>query len=502
MPGESLTLTLPSSRIEELSSCNDSPVDSERTALEAVIRKGEANLSSLPQRIATVEETLKILLNEQARTVQHISDAKSLLNPVRRLPEYVLIEIFTACLSERTEDSLDADQAPWVLSQVCASWRQTVSSSSGLWASVHLEMDLYANHMESVFRLGVVLARAGRHPLRVYIEGLKDFSHHPVLALILSMSDRWKSLEVAASLRSLRCFNSVSHRLPLLETLAIEVSGFHRSDIRPDSTGVYGFRQAPRLRELSVTQQLVSDTPFFSNLFALPLENISELYVISTTSDAVSFLQSNGAKHLKIFGTSVDFENPSDLPQQIEIPMIRQVGLQALRLSNSAVRLLPRLRLPVLERLRVSPSKGQSPILPAISEYTAPALSELTIDSDHFIHGRALTDMLQFTPNLSVMTLKIVIKDNALFTALGRCRDGVFELVPRLKTFSLRGSQLEFSDHGCAVVDMVEARRAIIPSSGGQTALKEVRLKDDLGESERWEKLRQGGLIVQYEAGV
>ncbi|PBL00203.1 hypothetical protein ARMGADRAFT_896163, partial [Armillaria gallica] len=114
---------------------NDAPLDSERTALETVVREGKASLSSLPQRIAVVRETLKILLQEQTHTVKHITDAKVLLNPVRRLPADVLIDIFAACLPERTNytDSLDAKSAPWVLSQVCAFWRQTALASTELW---------------------------------------------------------------------------------------------------------------------------------------------------------------------------------------------------------------------------------------------------------------------------------------------------------------------------------------------------------------------------------
>ncbi|KAK0221201.1 hypothetical protein EDD85DRAFT_1028408 [Armillaria nabsnona] len=500
MPGESLTPTLPSSRFEELLSCNDPPVDSERTALEAVVREGEAKLSSLPQRMAAVRETLKILLAEQARTVKYITDAKSLLNPVRRLPGDVLIEIFTACLPEYTEDSLNAKRAPWALSKVCVSWRQTALASAGLWANVHLEMDLYANHMESVFRLGTILDRAGKHLLRVYIKGHKDFSHHPVFAMILPTSARWKSLDVTASLRSFRLFNSISHCLPLLETLKIKVSSFHRSDIRPDSTGVYGFCQAPRLRELSVTQQLVSGAPFFSRLFALPLEKISELYLTSTTSDAVSLLQYNGAKHLVTFVITLVASEDRALPQRIEIPVIRQTGLQNLALVGSAVWLRSRLRLPALQRLGLFPSEG--PVIPMISEHTAPALTKLTISADDSIQGRALTNMLQWTPNLSAMILYTIIKDDTLFTALGRSRDGDFELVPHLKIFSLKGTQLEFLDHGRIITEMVESRRAIVPSGEGQASLKEVRLKDDLGDSERWEKLRQGGLIVRYDAEV
>ncbi|KAK0435531.1 hypothetical protein EV421DRAFT_1229876 [Armillaria borealis] len=506
MPGESLAPILPSSRFEELSSCNDPLVDSERAALEAVVREGRASLSSLSQHIVAVRETLRILLKDQARTVKHIREVKRLLSPVRRLPADVLIEIFTACLPEDPDlpddtDSLDAQLAPWVLSQVCASWRQTALASTGLWANIRLRMDLYTNHMESVFRLGTVLDRAGERLLRVYIQGRKDFSDHPVFVLILSTSARWKSLDVAAPLHSFHSFNSISHHFPLLETLRIKVSSFHRSDIQPEFTCVvHGFRQAPRLRDLSVTQKLVSDMPFFPRLFALPLETISELHIESTASDVVSFLRSDTAKHLvSLIITSVDSKRHG-LPQQIEIPVIRHDCLQRLCLVNSAAG-LSRLQLPALRSLELFLFKRA--ILPTISEDTAPALTELIVWYGHEVDGRAMADILRWTPKLISLVFHFspAFSTDTLFIALGKSQEGVFELVPHLKTMSFESARLKFSDHGRIVTDMIEARRAK-PSGEGQATLKEVHLGDDLGESARWENLRQEGLIVHFNSRV
>ncbi len=501
IPGESLAPILPSSRFEELSSCNDPPVDSERTALKAVVREGQANLASLRQRIAAVRKTLEILFKEQNGTVKRITDAKILLSPTRRLPADVLIEIFTTCLSDFT-DSLDAKRAPWVLLQVCASWRQIALASTGLWANIQLRMDLYMNHMESLFRLKTVLNRAGEHRLRVFICGHKDFSDHPVFEMILSTSARWESLDVSAPLRSFRLFNSISHHLPLLETLWIKVSSFHRSDLRPESTDIiYGFPQAPRLRDLSVSQNLVSTMPFFTRLFNLPLETTPKLDLETTTSDVVSFLRSDAAQHLVRLGITLVYSKRRGLPQQIEIPVIRLGCLQVLCLTDSAAGLLSRLRLPALQYLMLL--FHERAILPPISEETTPALTELallSLLSDDVVDGRALADILKWTPNLTSMTFlgKVILTTNTLFIALGRSREGVFELVPHLKMISLQGVRFEFLDHGRVIADMVEARRAM-PSGEGQAALKEVRLKDDLGVSERWEKLRQGGLIVHYD---
>ncbi|KAK0446987.1 uncharacterized protein EV420DRAFT_885224 [Desarmillaria tabescens] len=468
--------TLSSSRFEELSSCNDAPLDSELTALETVVREGEANLSSLPRRIAAARETLQILLKEQTRTVKRITDAKVLLNPVRRLPADVLIDIFTECLLEDM-DSLDAKSAPWVLSQVCASWRQTALASTELWAHIHLKMDLYENHSQCVFRLGTVLHRAGMHPLKVNIMGRQGFSQHPVFAMILPTSLRWTFLDVIAPLHSFRLFNSISHQLPLLETLSIEVSSAHRSDIKLESNFVvYGFCETPRLRELSLTQRLTSDMSFFPRLFAVPLETISDLTLISTTSDMVSLLQSNREKHMMTFRTLLVDSERHVLPQQIEIPVIRHSCLRFLVLGDSPAGLLSRLRLPALRKLTLLLFKRS--ILPTLSEHTAPTLTELTVDSSsRSVDGRALANMLQWTPNLTEMTLETVLKTDALFIALGRSSDGVLKLVPHLEIISLEKTVLDFPNPDRVIDDMVEARRVVAPGKR-RAALKELEFRN------------------------
>ncbi|KAK0233987.1 hypothetical protein IW262DRAFT_126253 [Armillaria fumosa] len=473
---KSIAPTLPSSRFEELSLCNDAPLDSERRTLENVVREGKASLSSLPRRIAVVRGTLNFLLQELTRVVKHITDAKVLLNPVRRLSSNVLIAIFTACLPDHMDylDSLDAKSVPWVLSQVCAFWRQTALASTELWSHIHLKVDLYANHTLCVFRLGTVLHRAGMYPLVVNIKGRQDFSHHPVLAMMLPTSVRWTCLRVTAPLHSLRLFDGISHQLPLLETLYIKVLSARRSALCLESKSVvHGFCKAPHLRELSLVQRLKSEASFFPRLFSLPLETISWLYLVSTTSDVISFLQSDRAKHIiTIVVTLVESERHV-VPKQIEIPVIRRACLRNLSLIDSAAGLLSRLQLPALQRLLVL-STSQTPILPNISEHTVPTLTELTIRTSCPVDGHALANMLQWTPNLREMILETVLKSDVLFIALGRSRDGVLELVPRLETISLKGTTLEFSDADGVIEDMVEARCAIAPGER-RAALKEVR---------------------------
>ncbi|PBK84191.1 hypothetical protein ARMGADRAFT_943917, partial [Armillaria gallica] len=132
----------------ELFSSNDPPIDPvELATLEAIVRDGDGYLSVLQQRISATRETLEGLLEEQALHVKRVADAKALLNPVRGLPQDILIEIFAACIPSRIEiavsnefDCLDTKNAPWVLSQVCASWRSTALATAKLWSCIGLSM--------------------------------------------------------------------------------------------------------------------------------------------------------------------------------------------------------------------------------------------------------------------------------------------------------------------------------------------------------------------------
>ncbi|PBK84196.1 hypothetical protein ARMGADRAFT_1133257, partial [Armillaria gallica] len=140
--------SLSPSRITELFSSNNAPLDPERATLNAVTLKGTEYLSVLQQRISTTRETLEALLEEQTRQIKDLADAKALLNPIRKLPKDVLIKIFTACIPSHIDDmiyafpgeydSLDTKNAPWVLSQVCARWRRATLATAKLWSCISL----------------------------------------------------------------------------------------------------------------------------------------------------------------------------------------------------------------------------------------------------------------------------------------------------------------------------------------------------------------------------
>ncbi|KAK0457480.1 uncharacterized protein EV420DRAFT_1688701 [Desarmillaria tabescens] len=504
------------SRITKLLSSNDAPTGPERAILKTVALKGAEYLSVLQQRISSTRETLYALLEEQSRQIKSVVDAKELLNPIRRLPEDVLLKIFTACIPTRIEemiyaspgefDSLDVKNAPWVLSQVCASWRRTTLANPRLWSSISLVMDKYTNHMGCIFRFGILLARTKTHPLMVCIDANADIALHPLLAMVLPTSSRWSNLSVTAPLRSFLPFNNISHALPLLQLLDIRVTGQDSSEGGLESTRiVHGFQHAPNLCRLNLDLNSQELHPF-SRWLVLPMdsEKLSRLNAFTTPFDAASLLNWHGAKNAKEFCLAM-LNYPPQLQQQVEVSTIRHALLQNLSVTESAsestpgsiAELVSHLRLPALQKLTLI-YKDSTIFLPAIDQHTAPLLTDLEILSDPptTLDENSVIEMLKWTPRLRHLELAVKFMTPNVFIALGDVEDGAFKLIHFLETISLMGAQFQFDDHGRVITDMVEARFSAEDEDEAGPFFEEIYLDEEVGDEERWEKLCHGGLNV------
>ncbi|KAK0185314.1 hypothetical protein F5146DRAFT_886331, partial [Armillaria mellea] len=75
------------------------------------------------------------LLEEEVHIQDTIDSCKTILHPVRDLPEDIIREFFVASLDadEEQKDSLNGKFAPLVLSQVCREWRTIALSTCRLW---------------------------------------------------------------------------------------------------------------------------------------------------------------------------------------------------------------------------------------------------------------------------------------------------------------------------------------------------------------------------------
>ncbi|PBK79857.1 hypothetical protein ARMGADRAFT_1003533, partial [Armillaria gallica] len=128
-------------RIQALLKCNGPLLEVDRVSLRATISESSELLSVLKEKIDRVQQTLNTLLDGQAKVTENLRAAKTLLHPIRSIPDDVLRHIFSFCVHEVCDllkedvapDSLDSRKPPWALSQVCRSWRRVSLSTASLW---------------------------------------------------------------------------------------------------------------------------------------------------------------------------------------------------------------------------------------------------------------------------------------------------------------------------------------------------------------------------------
>ncbi|KAF9012955.1 hypothetical protein BDZ89DRAFT_918920, partial [Hymenopellis radicata] len=103
-----------------------------------------AALEDLDSKIFQARQLLENLLSARQRAESHFEEAKSVLHPMRSIPNEILVEIFGCCISseipaDEDPDSLDPRASPWLLTRVSRRWRELAIKSPQLWAYLWLD---------------------------------------------------------------------------------------------------------------------------------------------------------------------------------------------------------------------------------------------------------------------------------------------------------------------------------------------------------------------------
>ncbi len=245
-------------RVLELLQTNDSPRDHEKADFATVVSDGPDIISDLDSRIARARTVLEDLIRERERVEDHLLDTKTLLHPIRRLPDDVLREIFTTCVktetffyTRRIGNSLDVlKRSQWVLSHVSRPWRAVALNTAMLWSSIELSFDMYGtrNDMNLRYMLGLMLERSRGHDIVVAIYSEEDISSLSGLAALSVGISRCTELALFIPYVSLPVFSFCRGSLSHLRHLLLQLT----DDVPPDATEVDIFDIAPRLRQLNV----------------------------------------------------------------------------------------------------------------------------------------------------------------------------------------------------------------------------------------------------------
>ncbi len=136
-------------------------------------------------------------------TEKLLVDLRSILHPIRSVPDDVLLDIFALIVDSTEASSISTDTDLWACSHVCKLWRTLVLVTPSLWSDGRLDFDddVYLRyHISRAERVLIErLERSGTHLLDVFVRGPRV---HPdtnvVLCRLLTSAARWRSLTVNA----------------------------------------------------------------------------------------------------------------------------------------------------------------------------------------------------------------------------------------------------------------------------------------------------------------
>ncbi|KAH9978089.1 hypothetical protein BGW80DRAFT_793284 [Lactifluus volemus] len=230
----------------------DRPSPDEIRTVRATIRNHEQEVNSIEIAMAD--------LSGQLRQLEAERNVISMLLQMPRIAfmgsapsDDVLILIFEHCVGELWDD------APLVISHVCAKWRRA-SFFPRLWSHIEFHHD---NHALRVAKTHLWLSRALQSPLYVTFRAFNSpCRQSPAFELILDRASQWRALSVRTMYdhQASAILSQCRRPLPNLHSLRLRV-GCAQLDEGKDEPFLVG------LEEVFVDAPSLSDIRIFSNRF-------------------------------------------------------------------------------------------------------------------------------------------------------------------------------------------------------------------------------------------
>ncbi|KAK0230400.1 hypothetical protein IW262DRAFT_400043 [Armillaria fumosa] len=214
---------------------NEPPTGSMIGSLRSSALRVSATIDEIQAEILRTNDFLKTLQDKRRHLQLIEEDYKAVLSPVRRVPSEVLAEIFYACSrnakSKWGYNVFDVKAGPWVLSRVCRSWRKvSCSLFPSSWANflVPVRQEL---RKDPISLLKAALSHCGNRKLEFIFYGPRWDSRDvdlevrrtskSLFQILLSLSHRWKSVDLDITQELFRLLSSVRGKVSCLETCVI-----------------------------------------------------------------------------------------------------------------------------------------------------------------------------------------------------------------------------------------------------------------------------------------
>ncbi|KAK0435738.1 hypothetical protein EV421DRAFT_1834381 [Armillaria borealis] len=168
------------------------------------------DITNLEQELDEIEPLFIQIRDRREKLLKDLRGCKALLAPIRRLPRETLIQIFGLASS----DIPDPRDAPWILGEVCSTWRGISRSCPSLWTRIHISTfgRNYSTFLETYISLSVHL------PIHMSVERQLNHKDTDILRCLALHLERWSVLELTMTGQGL------SHLLSLASSPAIHLT--------------------------------------------------------------------------------------------------------------------------------------------------------------------------------------------------------------------------------------------------------------------------------------
>lgn len=173
---------------------DDAPLLSEdRAQIRCAIPDLMESLRLQSTRIQALKSVVHAFERERARAEAKLQKYESVLAPIRRVPNEILLETFRLCIPlPEDDDACDPKNVRWELTKVCRTWSKLVRNTPSLWGSVVVhDSDL----TPALPKLRRFLEMSQNLPLRVAVRDVVRRSQTCSLATqLFQTSSRWRVL--------------------------------------------------------------------------------------------------------------------------------------------------------------------------------------------------------------------------------------------------------------------------------------------------------------------
>jgi hypothetical protein len=267
---------------------NNHPLPSEtRAEIASSLEPNAALLEKMDEAVARLSDILASLKATRDTLATQVNRSRSVLHPLRILPDECLSSIFSQCITniEGQDDNLlrglppqFLENDPWALTRISRHWKDVALNTPKIWSNIVLFFtgDQPRWQLSDLSDLNFFLTRSATHPLNVVIISPYNVSmKHPLLQGVMAHCQRWRRLYLNIRFATFTFLNQIYHNLPVLDHLFIEFSGIddYNTTLPQITERIVpewvNFSLATNLRSICVYPRIIQDTfgycPQFAN---------------------------------------------------------------------------------------------------------------------------------------------------------------------------------------------------------------------------------------------